>query len=68
MITIRLRHPSQINDAEANEIVLLNSHDGTSNYQLLAGLLRFVCQNGLVFGDTVADVRVPYKGDVAGHV
>lgn len=65
---IRLRHASQINDAEANEIVLLNSHDGTSSYQLLAGLLRFVCQNGLVFGDTVADVRVPHKGDVAGSV
>jgi hypothetical protein len=65
---IRLRHANQINDAEANEIVLLNSHDGTSSYQLLAGLLRFVCQNGLVFGDTVADVRVPHKGDVAGHV
>ena len=65
---IRLRHASQLNDAEANEIVLLNSHDGTSSYQLLAGLLRFVCQNGLVFGDTVADVRVPHKGDVAGQV
>ncbi|MCJ2374457.1 DUF932 domain-containing protein [Pseudomonas sp. RGM 3321] len=65
---IRLRHANQINDAEANEIVLLNSHDGTSSYQLLAGLLRFVCQNGLVFGDTMADVRVPHKGDVAGHV
>ncbi|MBF3290022.1 DUF945 domain-containing protein, partial [Pseudomonas aeruginosa] len=65
---IRLRHANQINDAEANEIVLLNSHDGTSSYQLLAGLLRFVCQNGLVFGDTVADVRVPHNGDVAGLV
>ena len=65
---IRLRHASQLNDVEANEIVLLNSHDGTSSYQLLAGLLRFVCQNGLVFGDTVADVRVPHKGDVAGQV
>ena len=28
---IRLRHASQINGAEANEIVLLNSHDGTSS-------------------------------------
>ena len=65
---IRLRHASQINGAEANEIVLLNSHDGTSSYQMLAGLFRFVCSNGLVFGDTFADVRVPHKGDVAGQV
>lgn len=66
---IRLRHASQINArGEANEIILLNSHDGTSSYQMLAGMFRFVCSNGLVCGDTVADVRVPHKGDVAGQV
>jgi hypothetical protein len=65
---IRLRHASQINGAEANEVILLNSHDGSSSYQMLAGMLRFVCKNGLVCGDTVADVRVPHKGDVAGQV
>lgn len=66
---IRLRHASQINArGEANEIILLNSHDGTSSYQMLAGMFRFVCSNGLVCGDTVADVRVPHKGDVARQV
>ncbi len=29
---------------------------------------RFVCQNGVVCGDTVADVRIPHKGDVVTHV
>ena len=66
---IRLRHASQINAlGEANEIILLNSHDGTSSYQMLAGVLVFACHNGLVFGDMTADVRVPHKGDVASHV
>lgn len=65
---IRLRHASQINDTEANEIILLNSHDGTSSYQMLAGMFRFVCQNGLVCGDTVSDVRVPHKGNVTHQV
>jgi len=65
---IRLRHASQINGSEANEVILLNSHDGTSSYQMLAGLFRFVCHNGLVCGDTTADIRVPHKGDVAGQV
>ncbi|KIZ33690.1 MAG: hypothetical protein BCV62_15225 [Pseudomonas sp. K35] len=66
---IRLRHASQIDArGEANEIILLNSHDGTSSYQMLAGMFRFVCQNGLVCGDTVADARVPHKGDVAAQV
>ena len=65
---IRLRHASQINGSEANEIILLNSHDGTSSYQMLAGMFRFTCQNGLVYGDTVMDVRVHHKGDVAGQI
>ncbi len=66
---IRLRHAGQINArGEANEIILLNSHDGTSSYQMLAGMFRFVCSNGLVCGDTVADVRVPHKGDVTAQV
>ena len=66
---IRFRHAGQINArGEANEIILLNSHDGTSSYQMLAGMFRFVCSNGLVCGDTVADVRVPHKGDVTAQV
>ena len=65
---IRMRHASQINGSEANEIILLNSHEGTSSYQMLAGMFRFVCHNGLVCGDTAADIRVPHKGDVAGQV
>ena len=65
---LRLRHADQINGAETNEIILLNSHDGTSSYQMLAGMFRFVCKNGLVCGDAVADLRIPHKGDVIGHV
>ncbi|MDO9126484.1 MAG: adenylosuccinate synthetase, partial [Parvibaculum sp.] len=65
---VRLRHADQINGAEANEIILLNSHDGTSSYQMLAGMFRFVCKNGLVCGDAVADLRIPHKGDVVGQV
>ncbi|PAU51979.1 hypothetical protein BZL41_26485 [Pseudomonas sp. PIC25] len=65
---LRLRHASQINGAETNEIILLNSHDGTSSYQMLAGMFRFVCQNGLVCGETLADIRVPHKGNVTDDV
>src|SRR3546814_19152366 len=35
---------------------------------MLAGAFRVVCSNGLVGGDTVADVRIPHKGDIAGQV
>lgn len=65
---IRLRHADQIAGREANEIILLNSHDGTSSYQMLAGMFRFVCQNGMVCGETTNDIRVRHNGDVVGEV
>lgn len=65
---IRLRHADQINGDQANEIVLLNSHDGSSSYQMLAGMFRFVCQNGMICGENVGEVRVPHKGDIVGRV
>ncbi|MGA8054065.1 MAG: DUF932 domain-containing protein [Burkholderiales bacterium] len=65
---LRLRHASQINGAEANEIILINSHDGTSAYQMLAGVFRFACHNGMVCGTEVADIRIPHKGDVTARV
>ena len=65
---IRLRHQSQINGAEANEIILVNSHDGSSSYQMLGGVYRFACHNGLVCGDTAQDLRVQHRGDVVGQV
>ena len=53
---------------DSNEIVLLNSHDGTSSYQMLAGMFRFVCSNGLVCGDTVADVHAQPYGEAVDAV
>ncbi|WP_230975106.1 DUF932 domain-containing protein [Burkholderia stagnalis] len=65
---LRLRHASQVASPETPEIILLNSHDGSSSYQMLGGYFRVICQNGLVFGDTTHDIRVPHKGDVVDHV
>jgi len=66
---IRLRHATQVvAKPEANEIILINSHDGASSYQMLAGVFRFVCCNGLVVGDVVEDIRIPHKGNVQDDV
>lgn len=66
---IRMRHAGQVQTRpEANEIILINSHDGASSYQLLAGAFRFVCHNGLVVGDVVEDIRIQHRGDVQGEV
>ena len=47
---LRLRRNGEINGQHVPEIILLNSHDGTSSYQMLPGYFRFVCQNGCVCG------------------
>jgi hypothetical protein len=70
---IRMRHHRNIGaqaraKPEANEIILINSHDGASSYQLLSGLFRFVCCNGLVIGDVAHDIRIPHKGNIQGEV
>jgi hypothetical protein len=65
---LRLRYASEIASSEANEIILLNSHDGTSSYQMLAGTFRFVCCNGMVSGDTLNDIRITHKGNIVDNV
>jgi len=70
---IRMRHRREqaervIAKPEAHEIILINSHDGASSYQLVCGLFRFVCHNGLVIGDVSHDIRIKHKGDVRGEV
>lgn len=66
---IRLRKKRElVTQNETPEIVLVNSHDGTSSYQLFAGLFRMVCSNGMVAGDVMQDMRVHHKGDIVNDV
>jgi hypothetical protein len=66
---VRMRHAGHVSTKpEANEIILINSHDGASSYQLLAGQFRFVCCNGLVVGTVSNDIRIPHKGNIQGEV
>lgn len=45
------------------EILLTNSHDGTSSFKFHVGLFRLVCSNGLVIADKTFDqFRVMHKG------
>lgn len=65
---LRFRHAANIEAGEANEIILINSHNGTSSYQMLSGVFRFVCKNGVVCGESFNDIRVPHKGDILSQV
>jgi hypothetical protein len=51
------------------ELVLVNSHDGTSSYKLMAGLMRLVCLNGMLTADReLGNITVHHKGDVVFKV
>lgn len=51
------------------EIVLVNSHDGTSSYSLYLGLFRLVCSNGMTVKDASLDeVRVKHSGNILEQV
>ena len=69
LIRLRRRFETiQLRDA-IPEILFLNSHDGTSAYQLRVGLFRVVCTNGLVVSSGVFPVwRVAHRGDVVDDV
>ncbi|VCY81425.1 hypothetical protein BANRA_00044 [Escherichia coli] len=57
----------EINGQHVPEIILLNSHDGTSSYQMLPGYFRFVCQNGCVCGQSLGKSVCP-PGNVVDRV
>ena len=66
---IRFRHAAQISTRDsANEVILINSHDGASSYQLISGAFRFVCHNGLVAGDVMHDQRIKHQGNIREDV
>jgi hypothetical protein len=68
---IRFRQQAQMDSLnEYNmELVLINSHDGGSSYQLTAGIYRRICQNGLVVGEeTFQTIRFRHTGTEAREI
>ncbi|EBW9463762.1 DUF945 domain-containing protein, partial [Salmonella enterica subsp. enterica serovar Panama] len=65
---LRLRRAGQITGRQVPEIIILNSHSGESSFQLLPGMWRQVCANGLVCGQSFGEIRVPHRGDIADKV
>ena len=73
---VRFRHvdalagdaPMVVGDTHP-EMVLLNGHDGSSSYQIHAGLFRLVCSNGMVVADaTIEKVCTRHSGDIINQV
>ncbi|BEV47110.1 DUF932 domain-containing protein [Afipia carboxidovorans] len=65
---LRLRRDDGIGMPEAAEVIIVNSHDGTSAYQMFAGMLRFVCTNSMIAGERFEEVRVAHKGGIQDRI
>jgi Domain of unknown function (DUF932) len=51
------------------QVCLVNSHDGSSVYSLLAGLWRLACSNGLLVSEgNYNSVSVRHSGDIVGEI
>ena len=62
---VRLRHSSNLasNPEFIPEMVVVNSHDGTSTLQLHLGMFRLACSNGLVIADsTFSSIKFRHMG------
>ena len=62
MIRFRNENDDQAKDY-SHELVLVNSHDGTSPYVLYAGIYRKASDTGLIVGDLVPNIKVRHNKD-----
>jgi hypothetical protein len=68
---IRFRHREHMNTQVGDwlpEVVLVNSHDGSSSYQIMAGVYRLVCSNGLVVGNSFAEARLRHTKNAPDEI
>lgn len=69
---IRFRRPNEsvlgVGDTMP-EVVLVNSHDRTSTFQLSAGLFRLVCSNGMIVADQdFGTVKAKHTSEAPNHI
>lgn len=65
---VRLRRPVEIDAEEAHELIIVNSHNAASRWNLMGGSFRFVCANGLIHGTTESVYQIRHSGDAISQV
>lgn len=59
---------TQVGDT-AVEVVLVNSHDGTSRYELSLGAFRLACLNGMMVSEGISEiVKIRHTGNIIQNV
>lgn len=65
---LRFRRENQLDAAEAREIVMINSHDGSSQIEMMAGIFRLVCSNGLIIGSNDFTFKARHNKNAVSNV
>lgn len=62
---LMLSHPELLatnhNDGKI-QLLVTNSYNGTSSLIFQVGFFRYVCSNGLIFGDTFGEIKIRHTG------
>jgi len=68
---VRLSHPTMLttkhNDVKL-QLLVTNSHDGSSSFSIKLGIFRLVCSNGLVVGTTFESVTLRHTGMILEQI
>ena len=65
---VRMFRPELILNGETIESVIINSHNRTSTYQMMMGVYRMICENGMIVGDTFNQISIKHIGDQAEQI
>jgi hypothetical protein len=67
---LRFRHTDapMVLDGLVPEVIVVNGHDGSAQYQVFGGLFRMVCLNGLMVGMQFACQNIRHIGNVVKDV
>jgi Domain of unknown function (DUF932) len=68
---VRLSNPDLLQSTHSDiklQLVVTNSHDGTSSFKMALGFFRFVCSNGLMVGETFERVSLRHSGTIVEEI
>lgn len=68
---VRLSHPTMLTTKHSDvklQLLVTNSHDGSSAFSIKLGIFRLVCANGLVVGSVFEDVTLRHSGRILQEI
>lgn len=68
---VRLEHPTLLTSSHSDvklQLVITNSHDGSSSFSVRLGIYRLVCSNGLMVGRDFEAIRLRHTGSIIEQV